>query len=225
VISDISGNGISIGKFTQDKNTEFHIPYNPKDKREICVDDIVANNVVARTGRDYHGTCGIVAGYPAGLKITHNVVKESPWVGIHVGFGWTDQPNAMRDNVISHNDVSRFGTVLGDDTSGIYTLSLQPGTKIVSNYIHDVALPTHVIRPLIAGIYNDEKSGGTMENPMIVACNLIKGIPNLLAHFTHQGGVILTYGNKFAEGNEGAKAIKDGAGLEADYRDILEKSK
>ena len=220
-ITDISGNGVSVGKFTLDEDTEFHIPYNPADKREICTNDLVGNNVIYKTGRDYYGTCGIACGYPSGLKIVHNVIKDSPWMGIHVGYGWTDQPNAMKNNLIANNDVSVFGTLLGDDTAGIYTLSHQPGTKITGNYIHDVALPDHVIRPLIAGIYNDERSGGTMKNPMVVAKNLITGIPNLLAHFVHQGSVILTYENKYRESNKGASEIKENAGLEQEYIHLL----
>ena len=36
VFTDIGGSGISIGKFTASDTTEYHIPYNPTDKNEIC---------------------------------------------------------------------------------------------------------------------------------------------------------------------------------------------
>jgi len=34
VVTDIAGNGISIGKFTASDTTEYHVPYNPSDKNE-----------------------------------------------------------------------------------------------------------------------------------------------------------------------------------------------
>lgn len=40
---DVAGNGIQLGKFS-DKSIETHLPYNPKDEREICTNELLKNN-------------------------------------------------------------------------------------------------------------------------------------------------------------------------------------
>ena len=35
-VYDTAGNGISVAKFFQDEDTEYHEAYNPTDKSEIC---------------------------------------------------------------------------------------------------------------------------------------------------------------------------------------------
>ena len=45
VFRDIGGNGIQLGKFS-DEGIETHIPYNPSDAREVCQRERIANNLV-----------------------------------------------------------------------------------------------------------------------------------------------------------------------------------
>ncbi|MEM7107252.1 MAG: hypothetical protein AAF519_03420, partial [Bacteroidota bacterium] len=53
--SSISGNAISVGKFTQDESTEFHTPYNPSDQREVSRYDTISSNVITNVASDYFG--------------------------------------------------------------------------------------------------------------------------------------------------------------------------
>lgn len=211
IFSDLSGNGIAVGKFVEDRFTEIGVPYNPNDKREICKKDVVNNNIVALTGRDYYGTHGIIAGYPAGIRIEHNVVRDMPYTSISVGYGWTLQPNAMHNNLITYNKISNVMNLL-DDGAGIYMLSMQPGTKIIGNYIYTEWAGSSPVM----GIYLDEATSGTKEKPFKLKENLIDLSYQKRYMFHNIGQVLLD--NNLYEGQKKAKAIKKNPGLEPKFK-------
>ena len=59
-----------------DERTEYHVPYNPTDKNEICTSDTIKNNYIDHVTTEIQGACGIAAGYPAHLTIEHNEVSH-----------------------------------------------------------------------------------------------------------------------------------------------------
>jgi hypothetical protein len=145
VFRDIGGNGIQLGKFS-DTNVETHVPYYPPDDREICVNERLANNLLTDCANEDWGCVGIGVGYARGIKIEHNEVSNCSYTGISVGWGWTKMTNALRDNLIHANHVHQVATRL-NDTAGIYTLSVQPGTVISENSIHDITMSRYVPDP------------------------------------------------------------------------------
>jgi hypothetical protein len=58
VFTDIGGSGISIGKFTANEATEYHIAYDPTDKNEICTRDTIANNYITNVTTELQGRAG-----------------------------------------------------------------------------------------------------------------------------------------------------------------------
>ena len=158
IIQNISGNGIMIGEFAVDENTDIHIVYNPEDESEICTDDWIVNNKVMYIGTDYESSVAICAGYPRNILIANNEVAYAPYTGISVGFGWSSADNAMRGNRILNNEIYRTSQVLCD-AGGIYTLSKQPDSEISGNYIHDIHLPEWADYAT-SGIYMDEQTSG-----------------------------------------------------------------
>jgi hypothetical protein len=145
VFTDIGGNGIQLGKFS-DTNVETHLPYNPPDEREICANEHLANNLVANCANEDWGGVGIAIGYARGTQVEHNDVSDCSYTGISVGWGWTKMTNAMRDNFIHANHVHHVATRL-NDTAGIYTLSAQPGTVISENCVEDIKMSPYVPNP------------------------------------------------------------------------------
>lgn len=220
VLHDIAGNGISVGKFTRDRNTEAHVPYNPEDNGEICTNDLISNNVIFRTGRDYYGTNAIVAGYPSGLRIEHNLIRDIPYSGIGVGFGWTSEPNALKDNKIAYNHIAGAVNMMADG-AGIYTLSMQPGTHITGNYILGIRTSEWAANAPAAGIYLDEKSGGTDEAPFVVNQNFVQASGFRRHHF-HAIGDIVIKNEYYYLHQEGAREIMEHAGLEPEFQDLAE---
>jgi Right handed beta helix region len=131
VITEVAGSGISI---------DLNLEGNPADPRKVSRRNTIANNYIARTGRDYYQTVGIMVGYGESTVIEHNEVVDMPFSGISVGWGWADRDNAARNNVVRYNEVSRVLQLM-DDGGGIYTLSRQPGTVVAENHIHNLVRP------------------------------------------------------------------------------------
>ena len=215
IIRDIAGNGIVIGSFSSG-NDEFTSPNSP-DLKLISFNDVISNNYIIRTGCEYYGTCGISAGYASGLHVENNVLRDMPYSGISLGWGWSKNESSLRDNVIGYNDISDVVNLLCDG-GAIYTLSMQPGTKIIGNYIHNMSRSEWAGAWPIAAIYNDEGSGGTLEKPMILQENITpvwnEGIRQL---YFHKTGIILLNINTFYEIREQVEK----SGIREEYRDFV----
>ncbi len=156
---DISGNGIQIG----DVQKEDH---HPSDPANIVRGNRVADCLIENVGAEYEDSVGIFAGYVQETAIEHNEIRDLPYSGVSIGWGWGEedsgggnypipfvyeQPTPARDNRIAGNHIYHV-MQRRNDGGGIYTLGNQPGTVISGNYIHDnPGAP--------GGIYLDEGSG------------------------------------------------------------------
>jgi len=207
VFRDIGGNGIQFGKF-QDGGIETHVPYLPADDREVCAGDRFANNVVTDCGNEDWGCPGITVGYAREITIEHNEVSDLPYTGISVGWGWTKQPTVLRDNIVRANHVHHIARILYD-TAGIYMLAAQPGSVVSGNRIHDLVMGPYTAKPHWGYIYLDEGSSHTS-----VRDNWLPE-DKLLLNANGPGNVLER------NGPEVPAAIRDAAGLEPAYRDLL----
>ncbi len=157
LFKDIGGSAILAGLFT-DEATEVHIPYNPKDEREVSSAFSISNNLINDVANEDWGCVGIGAGYIRNSTIEHNEIYEVPYMGISFGWGWSRTPNVMKNNKIVGNKIQRFARQLYD-VAGIYTLSAQPETLISENVIDSAYkapyahLPSHWFY-----LYTDEGS-------------------------------------------------------------------
>ncbi|HHW00653.1 MAG TPA: hypothetical protein GXX36_14035 [Clostridiaceae bacterium] len=163
VFYEIAGNGVQVGKFSE-SDTTITVPFNPEDDRELCDSNTIANNYIYRVAQEYYDACGISAGYVSNIKIKHNEITDLPYTGISVGWGWSANDNAMKNNQIEYNHIHNIGNLLCD-TGGIYTLGKQPNSTIKYNYIHNIYRSEWATFPLsgtypMAGIYLDEGSTG-----------------------------------------------------------------
>jgi hypothetical protein len=211
-ITDIAGNGFSIGKFTASETTEYHVPYNPSDKNEICTRDTIKNNYVDRVTTEFFGGCGIAAGYPAYIDIEHNEVSHTNYTGISVGYGWTSSRTAMTNNKINYNNIHHVNEIMTDG-GAIYTLSNQgTGSEMQYNYIHDYACSEWADYGC-NGLYLDEQTSG-----YTVAHNVMVNCPTNVAQNRVGSNTITDNG-----GNpQGAQNTIATAGIEPDYADIKE---
>ena len=75
LFKDIGGTAILAGVFS-DEATEIHLPYNPKDEREVCNDMIISNNLITDVTNEDWGCVGIGAGYVRNISIEHNEIAE-----------------------------------------------------------------------------------------------------------------------------------------------------
>jgi len=145
-IHDTAANGVMLAGANNEKLV-------PKGNR-IC------NNYVHHTGQEYFGACGIWAGYVQGTTIAHNLVHDTPYTGVSVGWQWNPKPTACKKNLIEANHIYDVMKTLADGGC-IYTLGFQPGTVLRGNWLHDVhrSAHTHGGAPN-NGIFVDEGSKG-----------------------------------------------------------------
>jgi hypothetical protein len=140
---DIASAGIQLGG-----NTEAD--HHPGYPAQVTRDNLITNNLVRRTGREYFDTAGIYIGMTTRTTVSHNDISDVPWSGIAIGWGWglLDEgsfpglpgatqgmwgqyttPSTSRGNKIIHNRIRNF---LGElwDGGAIYTQGAQ-GTSML----------------------------------------------------------------------------------------------
>jgi GH141 insertion domain/Right handed beta helix region len=208
VFRDIGGNGIQLGKFS-DKNVETHMPYNPKDEREICTRETISNNLITDCGAEDWGCVGICVGYARDIRIEHNEIFNLPYTGVSVGWGWTKMTNALRDNLIFANRIHDVGRRLGD-LGGIYTLSAQPGTMVAENSVFDIRPGPFVPDPRHwFYLYADEGSSfETFRDNWCPAEKFLRNANGPGNVWTNNGPMV-------------SATIKNAAGLEPAFQDLL----
>ena len=208
VVTDIAGNGISIGKFTASDTTEYHVPYNPTDKNEICTSDTIKDNYIHNVTTEFQGATGIAAGYPKQLDIEHNEIGYTNYTGVSVGYGWTNTVNAMSNNYINYNNIHHVTQIMADGAA-LYTLSnQQPASQMEYNYLHDYSTSQWADYG-DQGIYLDEQTSG-----YTIAHNAMVNAPTNVAQ-NNTGSNTIT-----DNPTSNSSSVISMAGIEAAYADI-----
>ncbi|MCA9240775.1 MAG: right-handed parallel beta-helix repeat-containing protein, partial [Planctomycetales bacterium] len=145
LFQEIGGNGVQMGSF-QEGGVETHLAYAPQDEREVCSRERLSNNLVTDCANEDWGCVGIGVGYANSVTIEHNEVSNVSYTGVSLGWGWTRNKNALRNNRVVANHIHHVATRMSD-TACIYTLSAQPGTVIADNYVHSITMSPYVHDP------------------------------------------------------------------------------
>lgn len=130
----------------------------------------ISDCTIREGGRIFHSAIGIWIGQSPNNRVTHNLIHDFYYTGISVGWTWGYGPALARNNLVEFNHVHHIGVQSdGDgpilsDMAGIYTLGMQPGTRIVNNLWHDIA----GFRYGGWGIYFDEGSSGIAAESNVV---------------------------------------------------------
>ncbi len=156
---DIAMNGVVIGSFSP-KGLETHILYNPTDTNEVCNNQQITHCLIEDVGNEDWGCLGIAAGYVANIYIGHNEIREVPYTGISLGWGWNCLPGCMHSNRMEYNLIHHYAQHTYD-CAGIYTLGNQQSTLIQNNVIRDIYHPVYAHDPNHwFYLYTDEGSSG-----------------------------------------------------------------
>ena len=135
---------------------------------EVSRDNKISQTLIEDCGKQFYGALGIWCGLVEGTVIEHNEIRDLPYTGISVGWLWTAEPTPCRENTIHANHIHHILNKLSDG-GGIYSLGLQPGSRITNNLIHDVRV--NAGRAESNGMFLDE---GTKE--VLVENNIIYNI-------------------------------------------------
>jgi parallel beta-helix repeat protein len=153
---DLGGGGIKLGEPQQFSNDD-----------EQNYDNIVADNHIHDLGLVYAPGVGIWVLQSGRNKIVHNHIHDLFYTAISVGWTWGYGENQSKGNIIEYNHLHDIGKEMLSDMGGIYTLGIQPGTRIRNNLIHDISSFTYGGW----GIYPDEGSSEMLiENNIVYNC-------------------------------------------------------
>lgn len=211
LFKDIGGNGINLGVFSEEAY-EAHLPYNVKDERVVCSNELISDNLITNVANEDWGCLGIAAGFIKNLTIEHNEISDVAYSGISMGWGWTHTDNVMRNNTIRANKIHHYAKHL-HDVAGIYTLSSQPDSRIEENYIDKVYNSPYAHDPFLwLYLYTDEGSQGfTIKNNWIP-------IQKILKNNNGPKGNIWRDNYAFVD-----PKIKENAGIRSPYSNLLAK--
>lgn len=142
---DIGGTAILAGSFGPEGH-EAHKPYDPADRREVCIGLTISNNRIDEAANEDWGCIGIAAGFVRDIRITGNEISNVSYTGISLGWGWNQQTCAMANNLVKGNYIHHYAKHMYD-TAGIYTLGSQPHTFVEENVIDSIYTPSYVHDP------------------------------------------------------------------------------
>ena len=205
---DISGNGLLVGSFSPAAH-ETHLPYDPAVRRDVCTQQHINNCYFTEVGNEDWGCLAIAAGYVSDINIEHNEISEVPYSGISHGWGWTQTVNCMRNNRVHAYLIHHYAKHMYD-VAGVYTLGSQPKSYVTENCVHSIYKPGYVHDPNHwFYLYTDEGSSF-----ITVRDNWTEG-EKYLQNANGPGNVWENNGPK------GESVIRERAGLEAGYKDLL----
>ncbi|MBQ2955203.1 MAG: right-handed parallel beta-helix repeat-containing protein [Clostridia bacterium] len=127
VISDMGAGGVKLNGATA---TE------PREERTQYI--TVADNDIGLGGRVFLAGIGVISLHANHIRIAHNHIHDLYYSGVSCGWQWDYDEGACWDNTIEYNYIHGLGHGILSDMGGIYTLSVQPGTVIRNNLIHDI---------------------------------------------------------------------------------------
>jgi hypothetical protein len=157
--SDLGAGGIKIG--------ETSIRNQPAEQTR---DNEISNCTIHDGGKMFHSAIGIWVGQSPDNRLTHNLIHDFYYTGISIGWTWGYGPALATNNLVAFNHVHHIGVKSdGDgpilsDMGGIYTLGMQPGTRVLNNLWHDIA----GFRYGGWGIYFDEGSSSIVARSNVV---------------------------------------------------------
>jgi len=153
---DLGAGGIKIGDQQQFANDD-----------EQNYENVVADNHIHDLGLVYLPAVGVWVLQSGRNQIVHNHIHDLFYTAISVGWTWGYGPNQSNGNLIEYNHIHDIGKEMLSDLGGIYTLGVQPGTRIRNNLIHGITSFTYGGW----GIYPDEGSSEMLiENNVVYDC-------------------------------------------------------
>lgn len=114
----------------------------------------ITDNLIKGYGRVNVCSEGILCERAYHVTITDNTICDGYYTGVSLGWTWGFDKSYSYGNYVANNHIHHLMQGVLDDGGGIYTLGIQNGTIIESNYIHDI----YSDKEMACLIYMDEGS-------------------------------------------------------------------
>jgi len=162
-IYDTAAGGVRVGS---------HKHFSDAALSKMCVGNTIVNNTITDISLQYSTSPAVTVFYAKDTTITKNTIRNTPYSGISVGWGWGSwDAKFCANNEISFNRIENVMTTLRDGAH-IYTNGKQTNTQIFNNYMIKSSEPTSGDRGHYGGIYLDNGSSNiTAYNNVIEECD------------------------------------------------------
>lgn len=153
---DMGAGGIMIG---EDHKNALSTPQGPAESQvfEATGGNVVQGNRIYNIGHVHPGAVAIWIGRSSRNRVVDNLIKDTTYSGISVGWSWDSRYEMARENKIERNFLQDIGQQALSDMGGIYTLGNSPGTEVRGNVIRDVRTYEGYVGGA-AGLYADAGS-------------------------------------------------------------------
>lgn len=119
---DLAATAIQMGNYKGWNTRESEDSFDPDDSRNLLKCNQITDNHIELCGVEYRSATGIAAVFPVESIFRNNTLKDLPYSGFHIGWGWTTVPYTVNgSNLISRNKIQNVMIELADGGS-IYTL-------------------------------------------------------------------------------------------------------
>ena len=149
-MSDLGAGGVKVG----------HTTLWPTGAYGTGLNSVSANSITD-TGKLLPGAVGIWVGQSSDNTVSNNLIANTSYTGISVGWKWGYGATTASGNHITNNLLVNIGMAQLSDMAAIYTLGESPGTVISGNVIHEVrSYPGYGAGSW--GLYNDAGSSNIL---------------------------------------------------------------
>ena len=149
-MSDLGAGGVKVG----------HTSVWPTGAYATGLNTVNANSITD-TGKLMPGAVGVWVGQSSDNTVSNNLIANTSYTGISVGWKWGYGVSTASGNRITNNLLVNIGMGQLSDLAAIYTLGESPGTVISGNVIHEVrSYPGYGAGSW--GLYNDAGSSNVL---------------------------------------------------------------
>lgn len=187
---DLGAGGVKIGK---SRPTDvFPIDWTDYNDVNVTSQNTVTGNRIHSTGHVFPGAVGVWIGRSDHNQVTNNLIKDTTYSGISVGWKWDGGPTMAKYNTVARNFLENIGQESLADMGGVYLLGRAPGTWVNGNVIKNVKAYDGYTGGG-RGIYADEGS-----SDLTVLRNIVLGA-NGAGYFQNYGEANVVTDNVFAD--------------------------
>ncbi|MBD3344096.1 MAG: hypothetical protein GF401_03435 [Chitinivibrionales bacterium] len=161
IFNDIASTSISVGSprhaFLDEQCVDC-----PWDELEAPKNVKVMNNIIRNGSYEIKGSPNFVSFFTDELEFSHNDLGPSPYINVHVGWGWDYalQSTTCKNNKYNANIINGgLQKSPSKDGACMYSLGQMPGSTFDSNFVH-----FRGVEFLAKGFFSDAGSGGQQWN-------------------------------------------------------------
>lgn len=109
-----------------------------RGERNLTARNLVTDNHIHDIGILYPAAVGILVLQSSDNTIAHNLIHDTYYTAISVGWTWGYSTSLAHGNLVESNHAWNIGRGLLSDMGGVYTLGPQEGTVVRNNVFRDI---------------------------------------------------------------------------------------